>query len=73
MKVTIKHTNGGLTVLYNTNLVTEGVNDVKVYQDSCIINKYREKEYDEVCYEYSKDELVYLEMEENGQAVRWWF
>lgn len=73
MKVTIKHTNGGLTVLYNTNLVTEGDDDVKVYQDSCIINKYREEEYDEVCYEYSKDKLVYLEMEENGQAVRWWF
>lgn len=73
MRVTIKHTNGGLTVLYNTNLVTEGDNDIKVYQDSYIINKYGEEEYDETCYEYPKDEITYLEMEEGGQAVRWWF
>lgn len=73
MRVTIKHTNGGLTVLYNTNLVTEGDNDIKVYQDSYIINKYGEEEYDEACYEYPKNEITYLEMEEGGQAVRWWF
>lgn len=73
MKVTIKHTNEGLTVLYNANLVTEGDNDIKVYQDSYMINKYGEEEYDEVCREYPKNEIVYLEMEEDGQAVRWWF
>lgn len=71
MSVTVKLVDNGWAFFADVNNIVSNEESVEVWQDDYIINKYGEKEYDERCTAFSKDEIIYLEIEKAGQKVRW--
>lgn len=71
MNVIVKLIDNGWAFFADVNNIVSNEENVEVWQDDYVINKYDEEEYDERCTTFSKDEIIYLEMEKAGQKVRW--
>ena len=71
MKVTVKLINNGWSFFTDVTDIISDEENVEVWQDYYITNKYGEEEYDERCTTFAKDEVIYLEIEKAGQKVRW--